>query len=204
MHDVKLFLASQSPRRKALLEMLGLTPLVIPADPAVDSEALEKPWPREDPIGYVQRIALTKRDLGLTRVHQPCCDLLPKGIDLILAADTTVALDQEILGKPQDPEHAIEMLQKLSAKTHVVHTAVSITRVDLSQQESLLVSSQVSFAPLPRQWILDYVSSGEPFDKAGAYAIQGMAQAMIPKISGSYSGIVGLPLYETWQAIQSF
>jgi septum formation protein len=204
MHTIKLFLASQSPRRKMLLETLGLAPVVIPADPSADAEALEAPLPKEDPIHYVQRIALAKRDQGLSRVHACCNESAPRATDLILAADTTVALDQELFGKPQGPEHAIDMLQKLSGKTHEVHTAVSITRVDASHQQSLLVSSQVTFAPLPKQWILDYVNSGEPLDKAGAYGIQGMAQTMIPHISGSYSSIVGLPLYETWQAIQRF
>lgn len=201
MQIKKVFLASQSPRRKALLESLGLRVIVIPADPNFDSEALETPLPNEDPAHYVERVALKKRDYGLTRLHDLMFDEPPNNTDLLVAADTTVALGQEIFGKPANAQHAAEMLHKLSGKTHTVHTAIAITRVDKLQERMAVVSSQVTFAVLSEEWINGYVCTGEPLDKAGAYAIQGVAQAMIPKIHGSYSAIVGLPLYETHRFI---
>jgi septum formation protein len=199
-----VFLASQSPRRKALLETLGISPIVIPATPGIDTEALEVPLPKEDPTTYVQRVALAKRDAGHRSLQDRSGEIAFEGSDLLLAADTTVALDGEIFGKPQSGDHAVDMLRRLSARTHQVHTAVCITRLDGARERVLLVSSAVTFAPLPEEWILEYVRSGEPMDKAGAYGLQGSAQCMIPTISGSYSGIIGLPLYETWQALHFF
>ncbi len=203
MQNKEIFLASQSPRRKVLLESLGLAVIVIPADPRIDAHALELPLPKEDPVAYVQRVALLKRQQGLAQLRATAAQHKPQANALIIAADTTVALDQEIFGKPQNPQHAEQMLARLSGKTHQVHTAVSIARIDESEDKTLVVSSEVTFAPLSERWIADYVQTGEPFDKAGAYAIQGMAQAMIPRIKGSYSGIVGLPLYETSQLIHA-
>jgi septum formation protein len=203
MQSIRVFLASQSPRRKALLETMGITPIVVTADPEIDAEALEQPLGSEDPLGYVQRIALLKKEQGLVGVKRFFSEDSRAGHDLLIAADTTVALNGEILGKPHDTVHATEMLKKLSDKTHQVHTAIAMTRLDQSKQMSRVVSSDVTFAPLPNDWIAHYVRSQEPLDKAGAYGIQGIAQAMIPSICGSYSAIVGLPMHETWQLLKA-
>lgn len=202
--QIRIFLASQSPRRKSLLESVGITPLVIPADPTIDAEAIETPQHNEDPIAYAMRVANLKRDMAQQRLHKaPPPEIeTPKNHDLVLAADTTVALDQKILGKPESRQHAHEMLRSLSGKTHQVHTAISITTVDGNTKDCVVVSSDVTFAQLTDDWIAGYVASGEPMDKAGGYGIQGLAGSMIPKISGSYTGIMGLPLYETIALIQ--
>ncbi len=204
MQKIRVFLASQSPRRKALLENLGVAPIVVPADPGIDAEALEEPRPQEDPFAYVQRIVMIKKDQGLARIKTAFKPECFSDHDIVLAADTTVALEGEILGKPQNQAHAREMLEKLSGKTHQVHTAIAVTRLDQSKQMSLVVSSDVTFATLTEDWISDYVESSEPLDKAGGYGIQGLAQTMIPKICGSYSAIMGLPLHETVQMLKAF
>lgn len=200
--EIQVFLASQSPRRKALLESAGVIPVVIAPDPAMDAEAIELPLPNEAPLAYVQRVAEVKRDLARQRLSRLRLDRAPKPYDLILAADTTVALDGRILGKPVNHDEAARMLRALSGKTHQVHTAVSVCLVDASRSDTTVVSSQVRFAPLSDAWIAEYVASHEPMDKAGAYGIQGRAGAMIPEIAGSYTAIVGLPLYETLQMIR--
>ena len=187
-----------------LLEKLGLSPIVVPADPGTDPEALEATQPKEDPIAYVQRVALIKRDQGLASLKKMLGEDVGAAEDLLIAADTTVALDGRILGKPENATHARQMLWSLSGKTHQVHTAVSIIRLDERQRESIVVSSEVTFAPLSEEWISYYIDTQEPLDKAGAYGIQGLAEAVIPKISGSFSGIVGLPLYETRQLLDAF
>lgn len=187
-----------------LLEKLGLSPIVVPADPGIDPEALEATQTDEDPIAYVQRIALIKRDQGLASLKKMLGQTAGAAEDLLIAADTTVALDGQILGKPENAAHARQMLRSLSGKTHHVHTAVSIIRLDERQRESIVVSSEVTFASLSKEWISHYVDTQEPLDKAGAYGIQGLAESVIPKISGSFSGIVGLPLYETRQLLNAF
>ncbi|MEY3982258.1 MAG: hypothetical protein RLZZ281_1127 [Pseudomonadota bacterium] len=203
--NTHLYLASQSPRRRALLESVGITPIVLAPDPSVDAEALETPIPNEAPLDYVARVARLKRDQALERLRKTSSSMLkPRPHDLILSADTTVALGNEILGKPATTQHAKEMLEKLAATTHQVHTCVSAIRFDRTVEHTVTVSSQVTFAPLSAQWIDAYVASGEPMDKAGAYGIQGIAGSMIPHIAGSYTGIMGLPLYETLQLIRSF
>lgn len=203
--NTHLYLASQSPRRRALLESVGMTPIVLAPDPSVDAEALEMPLPNEAPLVYVARVARLKRDQALERLRKTSSSMLkPRPHDLILSADTTVAMGNEILGKPADTQHAKDMLEKLAATTHQVHTCVSAIRFDRTLEHTVTVSSQVTFAPLSAQWIDAYVASGEPMDKAGAYGIQGIAGSMIPHIAGSYTGIMGLPLYETLQLIRSF
>lgn len=204
MRPPTLFLASQSPRRYELLQSVGITPIPIPTDPTVDAEAIETPFENEDPIRYVTRIANLKRDLAQERlVQRPPAGLpIVHEMDLILAADTTVALGIEILGKPENASAAYAMLEKLSGKTHQVHTTVSICRADGQQKQSVTVSSDVTFARLTHAWITNYTATREPMDKAGGYGIQGLAGSMIPKISGSYTGIMGLPLYETLELIR--
>ncbi len=198
----RLFLASQSPRRRALLQSVGLDPIVLPADAEGDPEALEIALPNESPVRYVHRVAELKRDEALLRLHRLLGSACPANSDLIIAADTTVALGVTIFGKPQSDAQARRMLAELSGKTHQVFTAVSISRFDQSAMETIVVESQVTFAELSPAWIRAYVASGEPRDKAGAYAIQGAAGSLIPKISGSYSGIMGMPLYETLDLIR--
>ena len=204
LSNLRIFLASQSPRRKSLLESVGLTPFVIPADPTIDAEALETPQPNEDPIVYVRRVANLKRDMAQQRLQKtPPAEInQPADHDLVLAADTTVALDQKILGKPENAAHARQMLMALAGKTHQVHTAVSIATVSGQTKDCVVVSSDVQFADLSQEWIAAYIATGEPMDKAGGYGIQGIAGSMIPKISGSYTGIMGLPLYETLALIR--
>lgn len=198
----KLFLASQSPRRRALLQSVGLDPIVLPADADGDPEVLEIAQPNESPGRYVHRVATLKRDEALRRLSQLHTAKSPAAADLIIAADTTVALGMTIFGKPQSDAQARKMLAELSGKTHQVFTAVSISRFDQSARETIVVESRVTFAELSPAWIGAYVASGEPRDKAGAYGIQGAAGSLIPKISGSYSGIMGMPLYETLDLIR--
>lgn len=202
MNPPKIYLASQSPRRRQLLESVGMTPILVPPDPDLDAESLEIPLADEPPLAYVKRVATLKREHARGRLAKKLTVIFPKPHDLILSADTTVALDNKILGKPADREAANAMLQSLSGKTHLVHTAISGCRFDGSGQTTVAVSSEVVFAELTDAWIRRYVESGEPMDKAGAYAIQGLAGSKIPKITGSYSAIMGLPLYETLQLIE--
>jgi len=202
--DTRLFLASQSPRRKALLVSAGLEPWIVTSRPGHDAEALERPMDHEVPTDYVLRVALAKLKTGVAALletpdRQP---QQPQPGDLVLAADTTVALDGHILGKPTGPAQAHDLLSQLSGRTHQVHTAVTVTRLESPTPHHCLVSTQVTFAPLDSDWIAAYVASGEPMDKAGAYGIQGAAAAVIPFISGSYSAVVGLPLYETLMLIR--
>jgi septum formation protein len=207
-----IYLASQSPRRLQLLKQLGFTPTVLSLtdhpNPDPDPELLEAAMPEEDPKDYVQRVTLLKLQRGLDTVLQSktyAADFMNQNgstLALVLAADTTVAVGSEILGKPQDKADAVRMLKLLSGKTHQVHTAVAVCGHPAAPMQTL-VTSQVTFAELSNDWIEDYVASGEPMDKAGAYGIQGAAGAMIPRINGSYAAIMGLPLYETLTLIKS-
>lgn len=198
----QLYLASQSPRRQALLQSVGLDPIVLPVDPQGDPEALEAVRPDELPRRYVRRVATLKRDTALRWLHAQPHGIRPAAFDLIIAADTTVALGMAIFGKPGNAHAARTMLASLSGKTHQVLTAVSISRFDRAAMQTIVVESEVTFARLSPAWIDAYVASGEPLDKAGAYGIQGAAGSLIPKISGSYSGIMGMPLYETLDLIR--
>ncbi|MFP5460488.1 MAG: Maf family protein [Gammaproteobacteria bacterium] len=185
-----LYLASKSPRRQELLRQIGVSFRVLePLDPEA-AEALEAPLPAESPTVYVKRVVRAKLESALASLE-------PRGLEAapVLAADTTVAVGGRMLGKPESPAQAREMLRLLSGRTHRVLTAVALAR---SSRRDLVVSvSRVSFARLSPAQIDDYVASGEPFDKAGAYGIQGSAGAFARRIEGSYSGIMGLPLYET-------
>jgi septum formation protein len=186
-----IYLASQSPRRQALLEQIGVAfKLLLPADLAA-AEALEKVLPQESALTYVKRVTRLKLKAAMQQMHQQSLPLGP-----VLCADTTVVIDQRILGKPENASQAIEMLTQLSGKTHHVLTAVAVGHLALSR-------SSVQFTPLTAADIQAYVDSHEPMGKAGAYAVQGRASAFIRKISGSYSGIMGLPLYETTQLLKS-
>jgi septum formation protein len=189
-----IYLASQSPRRAQLLEQLGVAHRLLLADAHEDSEALEVVRPNEAPARYVQRVTGLKLDAAVARREHRGLAPAP-----ILCADTTVALGAQILGKPEDAKDARRMLRLLSGNTHRVLTAVAVQHG--KKRHAALSVSRVRFAPLTPRQIEAYVDSGEPLGKAGAYAVQGRAAAMIGHISGSYSGIMGLPMYETAQLL---
>jgi septum formation protein len=198
-----IYLASQSPRRRQLLEQLGVRYELLLADDTEDAEALEVLLPHETPRAYVQRVTLLKLAAALARMKRRGLPVAP-----VLCSDTTVALGKTILGKPDDPKHAAHILGTLSGQTHRVLTSVALGSLSQAgkplKTEQALSVSRVRFAPLSRQQIQTYVASGEPMGKAGAYAVQGRAAAYIEHISGSYSGIMGLPMFETAQLLRAF
>jgi septum formation protein len=184
-----LHLASQSPRRRELLGRLGLPFGVLDVDVPERREA------GESPLDYVRRVAREKAGAGLLRVAA-----VPGAV--VLGADTEVVLDDEVFGKPRDAADAAVMLRRLSGRTHEV---VSVVWAVSAAREACAVSvSEVDFGELPEADIAAYVASGEPMGKAGAYAIQGGGEAFIRRLSGSYSGVMGLPLYETAQLLRQF
>lgn len=185
----KLYLASGSPRRRELLTQIGVPFLahVVPID--------ENPLPAESPLAYVERLARAKAQAGLAALAAP-------QEAVVLGADTAVVLDGRILGKPADAVEAMATLTALSGRTHQVLTAVALaseTRV-----AARVVSSQVSFRQLQPAEISAYWDSGEPQDKAGSYAIQGLAAIFVSQLQGSYSAVVGLPLCETAELLAEF
>ena len=181
-----LYLASQSPRRRELLTLLGLPFGVLDVDvPEVRRHG-------EPPEDYVDRVAREKAGAGLL-------DVVAVPSAWVLGADTEVVLDGEVFGKPRDDDDAIAMLRRLSGRTHQVLSAVSL--VSAGRELQARCHSDVTVSPLDDAVIARYVASGEPRGKAGAYAIQGLAQAFISHLSGSYSGVMGLPLFETSQLL---
>ncbi|MGA1287394.1 MAG: Maf family protein [Rubrivivax sp.] len=188
-HDF-VWLASQSPRRRQLLAQLGVRVELLTPDAAEDAESLEATRDGEPPRDYVQRVTLAKLEAARQRLARRGGPSAP-----ILCADTTVALGRRILGKPADEADAARMLGALSGRTHQVLTAVAVAHAGGIEQRVQV--SRVRFAPLDALIIQAYVSSGEPADKAGAYAIQGPLAGWITHIEGSHSGIMGLPLHET-------
>lgn len=192
-----VYLASQSPRRRQLLEQLGVTHELLLPDAEEDAESLEAVLPREAPLAYVQRVTQLKLDAALQRRKRRGLLAAP-----VLCSDTTVALGRAILGKPTDGADAIRILTALSGKTHRVLTAVAMG-TDHQRQQAVSIS-RVTFAPISPTQIQAYVASGEPVGKAGAYGVQGRAAAYISHISGSYTGIMGLPLFETHVLLQAF
>jgi septum formation protein len=185
-----IYLASQSPRRRQLLDQLGVAHELLLPSREEDAEALEVVQPGEAPADYVRRVTRLKLQAAVAR--HAARGLAPAPI---LCADTTVAVDAQILGKPADAAQAAAMLGLLSGRAHQVHTALALA--DGAAIREALSSSTVWVAPLSQAVIDAYVASGEPFGKAGAYAIQSQFAACIERIDGSYSGIMGLPLYET-------
>ena len=185
-----VWLASQSPRRAQLLQQIGVEFRLLPPDADEDAEALEAERPGELPAAYVQRVTGAKLQAAAQRLARR-----GGAPGLILCADTTVALGRRILGKPTDAPHAREMLGLLSGRTHRVLTAVAVH--DGRRTRAALNVSHVRLASMPAAAIDAYVAGGEPFGKAGAYAIQGSIAAWIEHIAGSHSGIMGLPLFET-------
>ena len=195
-----IYLASQSPRRSQLLEQLGVRhTLLVPntdGDLGEDAEGLEVALKNEAPAAYVARVTGLKLDAAVQRQKRRGLPAAP-----ILCSDTTVALGRSILGKPADAADAAHMLRSLSGTTHRVLTAVALQKG--RKRVQALSISRVTFAPLTPAQIRAYVASGEPMGKAGAYAVQGRAAAFIEHISGSYSGIMGLPMFETAQLLRS-
>ena len=192
-----IYLASQSPRRSQLLDQLGVRHQLLLPDADEDAEALEAALPREAPAAYVVRVTQRKLDAALLRHQRRGLPAAP-----VLCADTTVALGRQMLGKPADAAQARRMLHDLSGKTHRVLTAVAIGSA--GKRDQLLNLSRVTFAPITERQIRAYAASGEPLGKAGAYGVQGQAAAFIQRIAGSYSGIMGLPLFETARLLRAF
>jgi septum formation protein len=193
-HDF-IYLASQSPRRAQLLEQLGVAHRPLLPQPGEDAEGLEATRTGEPPLDYVQRV--TRAKLAAARARLRRLGLPPAPI---LCADTTVALRRRIFGKPLDAGDATATLALLSGRTHQVLTAVAVHGGRGSALR--LSASKVRFAVLPADVISAYVASGDPMGKAGAYAVQSAIAGWIERIEGSYSGIMGLPLYETAQLLR--
>ena len=191
-----IYLASQSPRRRQLLEQLGVSCQLLLPDADEDSEALEVVLAGESPTAYVQRVTQLKLDAALVRLKRRGLPPAP-----VLCSDTTVAMARRIYGKPEDERDARRMLGELAGATHRVLTAVAVQHRRTRLQA--LSVSRVTFAPMSLAQIRAYVASGEPMGKAGAYAVQGKVAMFISHISGSYSGIMGLPLHETAQLLRA-
>ena len=194
--DRGIYLASRSPRRRELLTQIGVRYhlLLFRDRPETGAEINEDPLPGEAADAYVERVARTKAQAGWKRMLQRNLPHAP-----VLAADTTVVVDGAIFGKPLDRRDAERMLAALSGRSHEVLTAVALQAGD--SLESALSRSEVRFKALSAEEIRDYLASGEADDKAGAYAIQGRAARFVAELRGSYSGVVGLPLYETSQML---
>jgi septum formation protein len=176
---MKLILASASSRRAEILRGAGLPFSVLSS--AVD----ETPMPGETPQDLVRRLALAKAELVAARAIGPA---------IVIAADTIVALEGAILGKPRTSEDARQMLERLSGRTHSVMTGVALVRLPDVERREFVEATQVHFASISKEEIVQYLASGEPFDKAGSYAIQGLGGRFIPRIDGCYFNVVGLPL----------
>jgi len=195
----RIYLSSQSPRRRELLKQIGVNfeMLLLRSDQRRQMDVDETPRAGESPENYVQRVCQEK-------VQAACNTLQFRNLPAhpALAADTTVTLDGAILCKPRDREDAAHMLRRLSGRQHQVLSAVSVAIGD--RLETRLSASKVTFSTLSEERIRRYILTNELLDKAGAYSIQGYAAAFIPHIEGSYSGVMGLPLFETTELLQSF
>jgi septum formation protein len=184
-----LHLASQSPRRRQLLEQIGMTFTVL------DVEVVEQRAADEPPLDYVSRVARDKARAGLSSLGH-ADDVV------VLGADTEVVLDDEVFGKPRDADAAAAMLRRLSGRTHSVISVVWLLGIAREQCEACV--SHVRFAVLDEPTIAAYVATGEPFGKAGAYAIQGRGAMLVEHLEGSYSGVMGLPVFETARLLRDF
>ncbi|WP_282363785.1 Maf family protein [Pseudomonas sp. PS01297] len=187
-----LFLASGSPRRRELLTQIGVPFQVVSA--SID----ETPLPDECPAAYVERLARAKARAG----HEHLLGASVSAPFCVLGADTAVVLDDQILGKPVDEADALSMLMALSGREHEVLTAIAILAAE--RCETRVVRSRVSFRTISQQEAAQYWASGEPQDKAGGYAIQGLAAVFVAGLNGSYSGVVGLPVCETAELLGQF
>lgn len=197
--EPRIYLASRSPRRRELLAQIGVRfeMLMFRGLSREDTDVDEAPLAGETPEAYVQRVTLAKARAGLARIQQRRLIAYP-----VLAADTTVEIDGSVIGKPGHEADAVAILRRLSGRTHRVLTAVALA--EEGRVEHLLNVNEVRFRPLENDEIRRYVSSGEPLDKAGAYGIQGRAAIFVEEIRGSYTGIMGLPLFETALLLRRF
>jgi septum formation protein len=195
----RIYLASQSPRRRELLKQIGVNfeMLLMRSDPRRNMEINETPHAGEQPESYVRRVCQAKAEAGYNVLKTRNLPQFP-----VLAADTTVTLDGKIFGKPHSPEEAAAMLQQLSGREHQVLSAVAIAFE--AHIEVAVSISTVRFVTLSEERIRHYLLTREYTDKAGSYAIQGLAGAFVEHLSGSYSGVMGLPLFETVQLLQRF
>lgn len=198
-HNPRIYLASRSPRRRELLTQIGVhfDTIAFRNHPRDDGEIDETPLAGELPVDYVQRVARAKAEHGWQIVETR--KLLPQPV---LAADTTLSLAGEIIGKPLDATDALRILRRLRGQTHEVLTAVAIAFDD--RIESALSTTQVRFGEIDDRALRVYAQSGEPLDKAGAYGIQGRAGLFVEHLDGSYSGVMGLPLFETGELLRRF
>jgi septum formation protein len=197
-----IYLASQSPRRSQLLDQIGVAHQILVADAAEnaieDAELLEVALKNEAPKAYVMRVTNLQLDAAVRRMKNRGLPAAP-----ILCADTTVCMGRVIYGKPENTADAAKMLAELSGKTHRVLTSIAVAYgAGGKKRLQALSESKVSFAPMAKAQIASYVATGDPMGKAGSYGVQGMAAGMIARISGSYSGIMGLPLFETTQLLR--
>jgi septum formation protein len=195
--DKKIYLASKSPRRRELLRQVGVDfeLLSLRADPARGADVSEDVFRDEPALDYVERVARAKGAFAWNVLHLRRMPLRP-----VLSADTTVSIDGHILGKPADTAEAVAMLERLSGRTHQVLTSVTLHYTDIFEQVTQV--SNVRFAKLSLDTIRAYCATAEPYDKAGAYGIQGLAALFIEHIEGSHSGIMGLPVFETAQLLR--
>jgi len=195
----RIYLCSQSPRRRELLKQIGVNyeMLLLRSDPRRNVCVDETPKENEDPVEYVQRICHAKAAAGWDAMLYRNLPPFP-----VLAADTTVTLDGKIIGKPRDNTHAAEILRTLSGRQHQVLTAVAVSFEE--RVEMRLSSTTVTFAKLDEERIHRYLLTNEAHDKAGAYGIQGHAGAFVERIDGSYTGVMGLPLSETVELLRMF
>jgi septum formation protein len=195
--DKKIYLASKSPRRRELLRQVGVEfeLLSLRSDPSRGADVSEDERPGESPLDYVARVAREKGAFAWNVLHMRRQPLRP-----VLSADTTVTIDGQILGKPANADEATAMLERLSGRTHQVLTSVALHHTDIAEQVTQV--SNVRFAKLSPATIKAYCATPEPYDKAGAYGIQGLAALFIEHIEGSHSGIMGLPVFETAQLLK--
>lgn len=191
-----IYLASQSPRRSQLLDQMGVAHKLLLASPDEDAESLEALHGAEAPARYVERVTGLKLDAAVQRLKRQGLPAAP-----VLCADTTVCLGRQILGKPSDEADALSMLERLAGQSHRVLTAVAVQKG--GKRVAALSESWVRFAPMSKAQIRTYVATGESMGKAGAYGVQGRAAAHIAQIRGSYSGIMGLPIFETAALLRS-
>ncbi len=195
----RIYLASQSPRRRELLKQIGVNfeMLLLRSDPRRSIDVDESPREGEHPEDYVRRVSQAKAQFGWEGLKLRNLPAFP-----VLAADTCVTLEGKIIGKPANREDAAAMLRQLSGRQHQVLSAVAVT---LDEHTEIRVScSNITFAPLSEGRIMRYILTNEPLDKAGAYGIQGYAAAFIQHMEGSYSGVMGLPLFETTELLKAF
>ena len=184
-----IYLASQSPRRRQLLEQIAIDFDLLSVD-------VDEHWDsKEHPRCYVERLALEKARIGLRKVDA-------RDQALVIGADTSVVLDDRILGKAETPEEAAAMLRQLSGRKHDVYSAVAVASIDTTLVKTSI--SQVMFKPLTVDEIVTYCECGEAVGKAGGYAVQGRAAVFIERLEGSYSGVMGLPLYEMYSILREF